>query len=177
MLGKLLCRKFSITANKELAYVSGSSTISQADGTYRDVTLISDNISQALRKQAVKYAKNPFQVFCQKGVSYTYEEFDQRVDEIAKGFIALGLEKGDRIGIYSPNRPEWALTQYAAARADLILVNVNPAFQHHDLKYSLNLVGIKALVMPEKFSHSHYVNIVRHIVPELGEPLYLIIIL
>ena len=87
------------------------------------------------------------------------------MDEVAKGFIALGLQKGDRVGIYSPNRPEWALTQYACARADLILVNINPAFQTNDLKYSLNQVGIHTLVMPEHHSKSNYVDIVRSIVP------------
>ncbi len=55
-------------------------------------------------------------------------EFDHRVEKIARGLIALGLQKGDRVGIYSPNKAEWALLQFAAARADLILVNVNPAF-------------------------------------------------
>ncbi|CAI2363372.1 unnamed protein product [Moneuplotes crassus] len=141
---------------KELAYVNGVS----------DTPLLAATISQRLRTQALKYAKNPFQVFYQHGVSYTYEEFDQRVDEIACGLIALGLEKGDRIGMYSPNRPEWSLIQYAAARADLILVNVNPAFQTDDLKYALNLANIKVLVMPEQFSKSHYVDIVRHLIPD-----------
>ena len=121
-----------------------------------------------LRRHAVKFAKTPFQVFHQHGVSYTYEEFDQRVDEVAKGLIALGLKKGDRVGIYSPNRPEWSLVQYACSRADMILVNINPAFQTDDLKYSLNQVEVKALIMPEKFSHSNYVDIVRHLVPTLG---------
>lgn len=101
-------------------------------------------------------------------VDYTYKEFDERVDEVAKGLIALGLQPGDRVGVYSPNRPEWALTQYACARANLILVNVNPAFQTDDLEYALNKVGIKALVMPESFSKSSYVDIVRHIIPNLG---------
>lgn len=83
--------------------------------------------------------------------------------------IALGLQKGDRVGIYSPNRPEWVLTQYACSRADLILVNVNPAFQTEDLEYSLNKVGVSALVMPESHSKSNYVDIVRHLIPDIGK--------
>ena len=158
MLGRLFKRKFSLKTVRELAYVSGVS----------DKPLLATTISQRLRSQAEKYSKNPCQVFYQHGITYTYEEFDQRVDEVAKGLIALGLEKGDRIGIYSPNRPEWSILQYAAARADLILVNVNPAFQVHDLEYALNLVGIKVLVMPEQFSHSYYVDIVRHLIPTIG---------
>ena len=130
--------------------------------------LISDSIGGMLRRQAALYPKQPFQLFPQHKVEYSYAEFDQKVDEIAKGLIALGLKTGDRVGIYSPNRPEWALVQYACSRADLILVNINPAFQVDDLKYSLNQVEVKVLVMPESFSHSNYVDIVRHLVPHLG---------
>ena len=158
MLAKYLSRRFSSKVNKKLSYVWGTS----------DFPLTWETIGGMLRRHAVKFAKTPFQVFHQHGVSYTYEEFDQRVDEVAKGLIALGLKKGDRVGIYSPNRPEWSLVQYACSRADMILVNINPAFQTDDLKYSLNQVEVKALIMPEKFSHSNYVDIVRHLVPTLG---------
>jgi fatty-acyl-CoA synthase len=122
-----------------------------------------------LRKQAEKYPNNDFQVFYQHDVRYTFQEFDQRVDEVAKGLLALGLQKGDRVGMYAPNRPEWALVEYACMRADLILVNVNPAFQEHDLDYALNLVEVKALVMAESFSKSNYVDIVRALVPDIGK--------
>jgi fatty-acyl-CoA synthase len=125
MLGKILRRRFGSTARKQLSYVSGTS----------DLPLTCSTIGEMLREQAEKYPDNPFQVFYQHGVSYTYKEFDQRVDEVARGLIALGLKPGDRVGIYSPNRPEWALVQYACSRADLILVNVNPAFQTRDLEY------------------------------------------
>ena len=63
-----------------------------------------------------------------QNIKWTWEELNAKADSIAKGLIALGLEKGDRVGIYSPNKAEWTLLQFAAARADLILVNVNPAF-------------------------------------------------
>ena len=156
MLGNIAKRSFKKSTN--LSYVSGTS----------DIPLIHDTIGGLLRKQAKKYPNNAFQVFHQHGVEYSYKEFDQRVDEIAKGLIALGLQPGDRVGMYAPNRPEWALTQYACARADLILVNVNPAFQTDDLDYALNKVGIKTLIMQERFSQSHYVDIVRHLIPNLG---------
>lgn len=121
-----------------------------------------------LRKQAKKFPENPFQLFYHHKKEYTYKEFDQRVDEIAKGLIALGLKKGDRVGIFSPNRPEWLLTQYACARADLILVNINPSLQVDDLRYSLNHVQVKTLVMAEGYLRSNYVDIMKHIIPELG---------
>jgi fatty-acyl-CoA synthase len=78
------------------------------------------------------------------------------------------------VGIYSPNRVEWTVLQFAAARADLILVNVNPAFQESELKYCLQKVGIKTLVMAERFKSSDYVKIFSNIVPEVktaGNPL------
>ena len=89
------------------------------------------------------------------------------MDQIAKGLIALGLQKGDRVGIYSPNKAEWTLLQFAASRADLILVNVNPAFQQSELKYCLQKVGIKTLVIAERFKSSDYVKIVKDVVPEI----------
>lgn len=158
MLSKVLRRTFA-SKTKNLSYVCGTS----------DLPLVSDTIGEMLRKQALKYPDNPCQVFYEHDVSWNYKEFDQRVDEISKGLIALGLEPGDRVGMYSPNRPEWPLVQYACSRADLILVNVNPAFQHNDLEYALNKVEIKTLIMPESFSRSNYVDIVRHLVPNIGK--------
>ena len=89
----------------------------------------------------------------------SYSELDAKVTALARGFIKLGLQPGDRIGIYSPNNIEWVLTQLAASRADLILVNINPAYQSTELKYALNKVGCKALIMHQAFKHSNYIQI------------------
>ena len=89
----------------------------------------------------------------------SYSELDAKVTALARGFIKLGLQPGDRIGIYSPNNIEWVLTQLAASRADLILVNINPAYQSTELKYALNKVGCKALIMHQAFKHSNYIKI------------------
>jgi fatty-acyl-CoA synthase len=75
--------------------------------------------------------------------------------------MSLGLKKGDRVGVYSPNNMEWVLMQFATARCDLVLVNVNPAFQSDELAYCLNKVQIKALVMAESFKKSDYIAILR----------------
>jgi len=84
---------------------------------------------------------------------------------VAQSLITnLGLEKGDRIGIYSPNSAEWTLLQFAAARAGLILVNVNPAFRGDELGYCLKKVGVKTLVMPPTFKKSNYINNVKEII-------------
>ena len=84
---------------------------------------------------------------------------NEEVDKIAQGLIALGLQKGDRIGIYSPNRWEWTVVQFAAARADLILVNLNQAFQVKELAYAVKKVGVKTIVIHDKHRKSNYIKI------------------
>jgi fatty-acyl-CoA synthase len=77
------------------------------------------------------------------------------------------MQKGDRLGIYSPNNAEWLLLQLACARANIILVNVNPAFQASELKYCLQKVGVKTLVTAESFKTSNYIDIINKVVPGL----------
>jgi fatty-acyl-CoA synthase len=101
-------------------------------------------------------------------VRLTFAELAQRVDDLARGFQALGLEPGDRVAIWSPNKAEWTLTQYAAARAGLILVTINPAYQSAELDYTLNKVGVKALVCAEAFKSSRYCEMVEALAPELA---------
>ena len=84
------------------------------------------------------------------GVRLSWRELAEQVDAIAAGFLALGLETGDRIGIWSLNRPEWTLTQFAAARAGLILVTINPAYRLHELEFALAKVGCNALVTRDR---------------------------
>ena len=82
------------------------------------------------------------------GVRLTWRQLADQVDALAAGFVALGLERGDRIGIWSLNRPEWTLTQFAAAKAGLILVTINPAYRLRELEYALTKVGCKACWSP-----------------------------
>jgi len=87
---------------------------------------------------------------------------------LATGMIKnLGLKPKDRIGIYSYNKWEWVIIQMAAAMADLILVNINPAYQSEELAYTLEKVGLKVLFLSDSFKKSNYLNIVKKIVPEL----------
>jgi fatty-acyl-CoA synthase len=79
----------------------------------------------------------------------------------------MGLKKGDRVGIYSTNCAEWTLLQFSCARANLILVNINPAFQANELTYCLKKVGIKMLVAAESFKSSNYIQIINNAIPEL----------
>ena len=84
-------------------------------------------------------------VFCQSGECWTWSQLSQKVDQLAAGLLALGIYKGDRVGIWSPNRSEWVLTQFATARIGAILVNINPAYRRAELEYALAKVGVKVL--------------------------------
>ncbi|MFB0977726.1 MAG: AMP-binding protein, partial [Myxococcota bacterium] len=83
-------------------------------------------------------------------------------------FVGIGLEPGDRIGIWSPNCAEWAITQFATAKAGLILVNINPAYRPQELKYCLNKVGCKALVTAARFKSSDYIAMLEDLAEELA---------
>ena len=126
-------------------------------------------IPQFLREAAARFGSRDAVVFCEQGLRLSYYEFDRAVDELASGLLALGLNKGDRVGIWSPNRLEWVLTQFATARVGLILVNINPAYRLAELEYSLNKVGCKALISAKSFKGSDYVGMIRKLAPELED--------
>ena len=86
---------------------------------------------------------------------------------MAAGLIALGLRPGDRIGLWSPNHIEWVLSQYATAKAGLILVNLNPGYRVGELEYALNKVECRALITADQFKTTHYIGILRELAPEL----------
>jgi fatty-acyl-CoA synthase len=102
-----------------------------------------------------------------QGVRWTWQELQRRVDAFAAGLISLGLQPGDRIGIWSPNNAEWVVTQFAAAKAGLILVNINPAYRTSELEYALNKVGCAALVSATSFKNSDYIGMLRALAPAL----------
>ena len=95
-------------------------------------------------------------VECATGRRWTYAELDRDVDALARGLLAAGVAKGDRVGIWSPNCAEWTLTQYATAKIGAILVNLNPAYRTHELGYALNQSGTRLLVSATGFKTSDY---------------------
>ena len=103
----------------------------------------------------------------QQGVRWSYRELGEKVDAFAAGLLALGLQPGERIGIWSPNNAEWVVTQFATAKAGLILVNINPAYRLSELEYALNKVGCRALVTATSFKTSDYIGMVNTLAPEL----------
>ena len=100
-------------------------------------------------------------------IRWSFRELAAVVDRFAAGLVELGLKPGDRVGIWSPNNIEWIVTQFATAKAGLILVNVNPAYRLSELEYALNQVGCRALVLANRFKSSDYVAMIRELAPEL----------
>src|SRR5439155_14538469 len=97
---------------------------------------------------------------------YTYAQFHAKVEEIARGLLARGIQPRDRVGIWSPNRAEWAILQYATAKIGAILVNINPAYRTSELAYVLNQSGVSTLVLAPRFRQADYVTMVREVAPE-----------
>jgi len=129
--------------------------------------LIEATIPAFLKECVRRYGARPAAVFSQSGERWTYAEFAERVDRFAAGLLSLGLYKGDRIGIWSPNRPEWLIAQFATARIGLVLVNVNPAYRTSELEFALNKTGAKSLIFAASFKTSDYVAMLRELAPEL----------
>ena len=106
-------------------------------------------------------------VVAHQGLRYTFAEFDAEVECVARSFLASGLEVGDRVGIWAPNCAEWLLTMFAASRAGLVLVNINPAYRASELEFALRLTGCRALVFMSRFKTSDYSAMLRALLPEL----------
>jgi fatty-acyl-CoA synthase len=104
---------------------------------------------------------------CHQDIRWTYRELGAAVDQFAAGLVALGLQAGDRVGIWSPNNAEWVITQFATAKAGLVLVNINPAYRLSELEYSLNNVGCRALITARRFKSSDYLQMLNSLAPEL----------
>jgi fatty-acyl-CoA synthase len=124
-------------------------------------------IGTALAQAAERWSERDALVIPHQGVRWTWSQLLQRADGVAAGLLALGLQPGDRVGIWAPNCAEWALMQFATARAGLILVNINPAYRGNELAYALNKVSCKALVLAPALKTSNYIDILRSLAPEL----------
>jgi fatty-acyl-CoA synthase len=131
------------------------------------VSLLGETIGAAFDRTVARYPDRPALIARQQDVRWTWRAFGERVDALAAGLLALGLQAGERIGIWSPNNAEWAVTQFATAKAGLILVNINPAYRLSELEYALNKVGCRALVTATAFKTSDYVGMINTLAPEL----------
>ena len=143
--------------NKKPSFVSGTGNI----------PLLFKTIGNLLEETANKYPKRQALISCHQGISLNYTELNNKVDKVAKSLMALGVSKGDRVGIWSPNCTEWVLTQFATAKIGAILVCLNPAYRKGELEYSLNKVKCKVLVTATSFKSSNYISMLKDIAPEL----------
>jgi fatty-acyl-CoA synthase len=140
------------------SYVHGNSgrpLIGKTIGALLDEVSVTDGSREAL-------------VVAHQNIRWTYAELKSRSDAFASGLLALGLEQGDRIGIWSPNCAEWTIAQFATAKAGLILVNINPAYRLSELEHVLQAVGCRALITATRFKSSDYIAMIRELVPELA---------
>lgn len=132
-----------------------------------DVSLIGDTIGQHFDLACARWGGKDALISRHQDVSWNWNELKQRVDDFAAGLIALGLDPGSRIGIWSPNNVEWAITQFATAKAGLVLVNINPAYRLSELEYALNKVEAVALITAAQFKTSDYLAMIRDLAPEI----------
>ncbi|MBV9375795.1 MAG: AMP-binding protein [Alphaproteobacteria bacterium] len=142
----------------QLSYVHGAS----------DTPFIGDTIGVYFDRVAERFAGRDALIVRHQQIRWTYGELKERVDAFAAGLLALGLKRGDRIGIWSPNNAEWVTTQFATAKVGLILVNINPAYRVSELEYALNKAGCVALITAAQFKTSDYLGMLRELAPELA---------
>ena len=141
-------------------------TQSYASGT-SDVPLIGATIGVQFDAAVARWGERDALIVRQQDIRWSWVDLKERVDAFAAGLMDLGLDPGSRIGIWAPNRTEWTISQFATAKAGLILVNINPAYRLAELEYALNKVGCTALVTAAAFKTSDYLGMIRDLAPEL----------
>ncbi|HEY9020879.1 MAG TPA: AMP-binding protein [Paracoccaceae bacterium] len=141
-----------------LSHVAGST----------DRPLIEATIPAFLAEVVRRHGHRTAAVFRQTGDRWSYDEFARLIDRLAAGLLSIGVYKGDRVGIWSPNRPEWLLAQFATARIGAILVNINPAYRTSELDYALNKAGVSCLIVAPQFKSSNYMAMLAELAPEMA---------
>jgi fatty-acyl-CoA synthase len=131
-----------------------------------NVQLLGETIGRNLDRTVERFPDRDALVSIHQGLRYSYAEFHRAVEEVAQGLLALGIERGERVGIWSPNRAEWAILQYATAKIGAILVNINPAYRTSELAFVLKQSGLTTLVLAPGFHNADYVAMVREVAAE-----------
>ncbi|MFJ7203389.1 AMP-binding protein [Streptomyces sp. NPDC098789] len=152
---RALEERVSVTSS----YASGASAL----------PLLGDTIGENLDRTVRRFPDRDALVDMAAGRRWTYAELGADVDALALGLLDLGIAKGDRVGIWAPNRAEWTLVQYATAKIGAVLVTVNPAYRAHELEYVLQQSGIRLLVAAERFKTSDYAGMIEEVRPRCPE--------
>ena len=134
-----------------------------------DVPLIGKTIGDLFDRVTEKIPDNEALVSCHQGLRYTYRQLQAACDLLARGLMACGIQKGERVGIWSPNYAEWVITQFATAKIGAILVNVNPAYRVHELEYALRQSGCRALIVAPPYKTTDFAALLREVCPELED--------
>jgi fatty-acyl-CoA synthase len=140
--------------------------LSYAHGT-ADRPLVGDTIGASFEQTVARVPDSEALVSCHQDVRYTYAELDDAVDLLATGMLRAGLQQGDRVGVWGPNRAEWTLTQYATAKLGVILVNINPAYRTNELEYALGQSGCRWIIAAPELKGSSFVDMVAEVRPNL----------
>jgi fatty-acyl-CoA synthase len=129
--------------------------------------LLADTIGGALNTAAARWADRDA-LFRATNSSATHTQLRLRLIAFARALMAIGVQRGDRVGIWSANRAEWMITQYAAAKAGAVLVNINPAYRLRELEYVLAQSGVSVLIAARRFRTTDYVEMLLRLIPKLG---------
>ena len=128
--------------------------------------LLDETIGANLERSVAAYGDSEALVEVASGRRWTYRELDDTVNDVARGLLGMGIETGERVGMWAPNCAEWTLVQYATAKIGAILVNINPAYRTHELAYAVNQSGLRVLVAATSFKTSDYRAMVHEVRPE-----------
>jgi fatty-acyl-CoA synthase len=131
------------------------------------LALLQKTVGQIVKEQAVLYPNQEAYVYPEHGIRKTYKEFDEETDLLAKAFIGMGIKKGDNVAIWSDNKREWLLSQFATGKMGAVLVTVNTNYQAAELEYLLKQSEATTLILDESFKGTSYIDIIRSICPEL----------
>ncbi|MYC36961.1 MAG: AMP-binding protein [Chloroflexi bacterium] len=126
-------------------------------------------IGDVLDRQAERFAERDALVNVETGERYTYGEFRDEVERVARGLMALDIQRGHHVGIWATNYSEWVLTQFATAKIGAVMVNVNPAYRTHELAYVLEQSEANAMILIGRFRNSDYAAMLNEVVPELKD--------
>src|SRR5258708_18450138 len=139
---------------------------SYTNGT-SDTPLLGLTIGDMFDQTVEKFPDHPALISRQQDIRLTYRELQAQVNQCAKGLLHMGFQKGQRVGIWSPNRAEWCITQFATAKLGAILVNVNPSYRLNEVEYVLNQSGCSTIVVAASFKSSNYTEMIASLASDL----------
>ena len=123
-------------------------------------------IGRYFRDQVAVDPDHEFVVYPDRALRWTYKEFDERTDNLARGLLAIGMRPGDHLGVWARNIPDWLTFMYATAKIGVVMVTVNPVYKSHELDYVLKQSDMKALCVIDAYRDVDYLKIIRDLVPE-----------